>query len=306
MTWLGKILTFVVMVMAVVTMFFTAQAFVTRTAWQARADDATAKLKQSEDLRRQEERRHQAEVDALRRQAGLYLTQLEGPDGKGGLKDQNRTLAGAVEAVRAETEKLQKNYAAVDVAAVQQGTNLTATVAELRANRDQVAELQDKAVGLQLATELARREATKATNAARQSQAVADDYAKRVDDLQARVAELRARLGAGGGGGALGALDKPPPPLLENARGEVTEVVGDLLVVSIGIDSGLAVNTTLQVSRADGTYLGTAKVADAQGLFPKQAIVVFTPARKDVPLDRQPPAALPRKGDLVRPAAPGR
>ncbi|MBA4065420.1 MAG: hypothetical protein C0501_17240 [Isosphaera sp.] len=295
MTWFGKILTFVVMVAAVVAMYFMAQGFVTRTAWQTRADDATARLKQSEDLRRQDERRHQAEVDALRRELTIANK------GKTELTETAKALATAFDTVRFNFEKLQSDYARSDVTATQQATNLAATVAELQTLQKRATDLENASVASAQAVEFAKREETKAKNAAKIAQALADDNARKVEELTDRVNQLRAQ-GGGGPPSALSVLNRPPPPLLANTRGEVTHVDGDLLVVSIGIDSGLAVNTVLEVSRADGTYLGTARVTDSLGLEPKRAVVTFTPAR-NVPLDRLPAAALPRKGDLVRPAA---
>jgi predicted Holliday junction resolvase-like endonuclease len=293
MTWFGKILTFVVMVMAVVTMYFMAQAFATRTAWKERADDAAAKLRESEKSRAAEQRAHQTEVDALRQLAGVETKR------RYDLEASNKTLAVGVDSFREDYGKSLRLYEQSDVKAVQQGANLTQTLGELETNRKQITILQNESAQKQIELEGARREATKANNAARLALALADDNARKVEELQQRVNELRAQ--GGGPRDALRDLSKPPPPLLANTRGEVTHVDGDLLVVSIGIDSGLAVNTVLEVSRGDGTYLGTAKVTDVGGLFPKQAIVVFTPARGNVPFDKLPAAALPRKGDLVRP-----
>jgi hypothetical protein len=91
--------------------------------------------------------------------------------------------------------------------------------------------------------------------------------------------------------------------VLSNLRGEVTHVAGELLTVSIGIDSGMSVGTVLDVIRLEGggKYIGTVKVTSALNLFPKQAIVSFTPARRDIPLDRLPIGDLPKPGDQVRP-----
>ena len=70
-------------------------------------------------------------------------------------------------------------------------------------------------------------------------------------------------------------------PVLPNLRGEVVDVSGDLLTISIGIDAGLAVGTVLDIYRVEGgaRYLGTVRVTDAFNLYPKQAVVKFTPAK---------------------------
>ena len=144
----------------------------------------------------------------------------------------------------------------------------------------------------------------RAQNSERLAQAIASENAKKVEDLQARVTELRATGGAGtGASSVLNAINKPPPPVLSNLRGEVRDVADDLVTISIGIDAGLAVGTVLEISRFDGAksrYLGTVRVTDAFNLYPKQAVVKFTPA-SGRPLARLRPEELPQKGDVVRP-----
>ena len=103
-------------------------------------------------------------------------------------------------------------------------------------------------------------------------------------------------------------LAEKSPPVLANIRGQVNRVLDDQIELTIGIDAGLAVGTVLEVYRVDGgsQYLGTVKVTSAANLFPKQAIVTFTPAR-NVPLERLKPEEFPRKGDRVRsPGIPSR
>jgi hypothetical protein len=101
----------------------------------------------------------------------------------------------------------------------------------------------------------------------------------------------------------LNTINKPPPPILANLRGEVLDVADDLVTISVGIDSGLAVGTVLEIYRLNGggRYLGTVRVTDAFNLYPKQAVVKFTPASGQ-PLARLRPEDLPKKGDLVKPA----
>jgi len=89
----------------------------------------------------------------------------------------------------------------------------------------------------------------------------------------------------------------------ENLRGFATDVAGELVVINVGADAGLGVGMVLDLYRTDGDekrYLGQVKVTSALNLFPKQAIVTFTPAR-NVPLDKLRPEEFPKKGDQVRP-----
>jgi seryl-tRNA synthetase len=140
-----------------------------------------------------------------------------------------------------------------------------------------------------------------------------DEQKKEIEKLREEMKRLRSGLDGwrdelrerGSIPLGLAPVPQPPPPLMANLRGEVTDVAGDLLTLDVGIDSGMAVGTMLDVYRLEkgGKFLGTVKVASALNLFPKQAIVTFTSARK-VPLDKLPEDDLPKKGDLVRPPDP--
>jgi hypothetical protein len=137
--------------------------------------------------------------------------------------------------------------------------------------------------------------------APRSRQETAGELAKKVEELTVRLIKLR------GLSLTYPLLDtRPllelPPTMPANFRCEVTKIAGDLVMLDAGIDSGLAVGTVLDVYRLEKSgaqYLGTVKVTSALNLFPKQAIVSFTPARK-VALDKLQPEELPRKGDEVR------
>jgi hypothetical protein len=169
--------------------------------------------------------------------------------------------------------------------------------AENDALRKKNDELADLVVKLALAAESAKKDALAAQNAEKLARAQAEDNLKRLEEALVRLAELKQ------GGGKLGLAPLPPPGLPADLRGEVTAVSGDLVTLSIGIDAGLAVGATLDLYRLDEKtprYLGTVKVTSALNLFPKQAIVTFTPARK-VALDKLRPEELPKKGDQVRP-----
>ena len=282
MTWLGKILTFVVMIGAVVWAYFTAQAYVTRVNWKTELDRERVARKASDAALLAEQRRHLAKEDLLARQ----------------LADTKSRVTGYEEQI-AKFDKDAADLAAIRLADQKRQVEFDAKQMERGADRGEF--LENRLVALTLETENAKRDATRANNEAKLALTIADENAKKVEDLQARLATARAG-GGGAGGTALRSFDKPPPPVLANLRGEVTDVAGDLVTLSIGIDSGLAVGTTLDIYRTEGgaRYLGTVKVTSALNLFPKSAIVSFTPAR-NVPIDRLRPEELPKKGDEVRP-----
>ncbi len=162
---------------------------------------------------------------------------------------------------------------------------------ELEELKARNAKLEKALVEQALATEEAKKELLKAQIEAKSARALAEENAKKVEALLTKLKESKV-------------LDKPPPALLANIRGEVTEVKGDQVTLSIGIDAGLAEGSVLDIYRLDGggRYLGTVKVTNAKNLSPKSAIVTFTPA-KNVSLDKLKPEELPRKSDEVRPPA---
>ncbi len=298
MTWLGKILTFVVMVASVVWMYLTAQAFVTRTNWQARASSLETALKETRSARETEFQRFQASEAALK---GLLETeQNRNKD----LSTSNKSISDAAAKSDADFKRQQDALFKGDVDATKLQTNFAGTVAELDTVRKRNTDLENDRVALVLAAEEAKREEVKALNSARLALAIADDNARKVEELQGRVTDLLA-TGGTASGTVLRSINKPPPPVLANLRGEVTRVAGDLLTISVGIDAGIGVGTVLDIYRTEGgqgKYLGKVKVTSGLNLFPKESIVTFIPARPDIPLDRLPAGDLPRRGDLVRPA----
>lgn len=141
-----------------------------------------------------------------------------------------------------------------------------------------------------------------------------DAFRKRAAKLEARQKKLQQKLAGfekefprGTWHPPLPRIDPPElPELPADLRGKVTDGADDLLIIDIGIDVGLALGSVLGVYRvngADSHYLGTVRVTDPYNLYPKAAVVKFTPVRK-VPLKDLKPEELPKKGDLVRPMKP--
>jgi hypothetical protein len=162
---------------------------------------------------------------------------------------------------------------------------------DLDAAKKRIAELEKKAEEQALILEENRRQVLQAQNAEKLARATAEALAARLDKLRAQRGEPQ----------------HPPLPrvepyaLPEDLRGNIVDVAGDLVTISIGIDAGLTVGAVLEVYRPDGKkVIGTVKVTDAFNLYPKQAVVKFTPARKAELKDLK-PEELPKKGDVVRP-----
>ncbi len=296
MTWLGKIMTFFVMIAAVAWLYFTAQAFVLRTNWKAEADKYRQAYQKALEAREAEYQRFRSTEDALRRQLALEQRRSS---------ELEKSVADLVARGKAEAEatrSLQKNYEEADIKAVQLEANTDALLKEVESVRRRNDFLENDRARLVIAAEEARREAVQARNSERIALFLAEQNAQRAEELTQRLRDLQAS-GGSAAGAVLRSLDKPPPPLLPNLRGEVTAVQGDLVALSIGYEAGLSVGSVLDIYRADGEprYLGTVRITSAAGLYPKQAVGSFIPAR-NVPFDRLTPDERPRKGDLVRPA----
>src|SRR5262249_51330696 len=119
---------------------------------------------------------------------------------------------------------------------------------ELDATRRRNTTLEDKIVTLVLAREVAERGRLQAENEAKLARAVADENAKKIEDLTSLVTELKQTGGGGGQAAVSRVINKVPAPLPENIRGTVTrDMVDGLVQISIGIDAGLDVGSRLDV-----------------------------------------------------------
>jgi hypothetical protein len=294
MTWLGKILTFLVLFGNVVWAYFTVQTYVLRTNWKAE----TERVKKDRDTAIAalvaEKTRHLADEDALKR---LYANEQKRAED---LNKQVDELAKANQKATEGTSTLQEVIDKGDVENIKLQANLDSSQKELDTVRTRNTNLENRMVSLIVDREEARREMVRAQNAAKIAQGLAEDNAKKAEDLLQRYTDLRAQGGGSGGTSIVRTFEKPPPPVLANLRGVVDRVAGDLVQLNIGVDAGLSKGTVLEIYRSTGggQYLGRVKIVD---LYPKQAVAIFTPARSNVPFDQLRPEELPKKDDEVRP-----
>ena len=77
MTWIGKILTVLVMIAAVVWMFLNVQAFTTRTNWKIEADRYKDAFKKAIDAREADYRAGLTEVDIVRKERDKHKKDLD-------------------------------------------------------------------------------------------------------------------------------------------------------------------------------------------------------------------------------------
>jgi hypothetical protein len=294
MSWLGKILTFVVFLGACVWAYFTVNVYVTRTNWKAETEKYKKAYQDAIAAREKDHREAQAEKEAYAR---MYAAELNRADG---LSKNLDDLTAAGRKADAAYRRLEEDYNKADVQNKLLATNLNTTIDELTNTRKRNNDLEDRAVGLVLAKELADRERLRAENEAKLARAIADENARKVETLTAQVNELRATGGGGGVATVLRSIEKPPAPLPENIRGTVLRNMtsGNFVHISIGIDAGLQPGSRLDVYRETngGQYLGTLVVTST--IEPKEAVAEFRPAR-GVPVSQLRPDELPRKGDTV-------
>ncbi len=298
MSWLGKILTFLVLIGSVVWMYFSVNAFAIRTNWKARADAYEKAFKDSEARREQEKLMAQADRDQLLR---LYAAEKARADEfERGYND----IAASSRRDDTAFQQLLDNYTSADVKAQKLAAQVKTIQEELRITRDRNNELENKRQELVLQKEEAERRRVEAENAARLQQTIAEDYARRIETLTALVNELR-QTGGSGTAAVLRSIDRVPAPLPENIRGTVVrDIVGEFVQINLGIDAGLEPGSKLDVYRegGGGKYLGTLIVT--KSLYPKEAVAEFKPARP-VPISQLRPDELPRKGDKVGILSPG-
>ncbi|VTR91021.1 Uncharacterized protein OS=Blastopirellula marina DSM 3645 GN=DSM3645_09607 PE=4 SV=1 [Gemmata massiliana] len=292
MSWLGKILTFLVLIAALVWAYFTVSVYATRTNWKVRADAYEKALKLSEANR-------DAELTSTRAEKEQLVRQLETE------KIRTAELSNKYDELAALSKKGDDDFKAVTATlrataaiASQKDASEKVTLSELTDTRKRNAELEDKLVKVTLEKETGARERLRAENDSKLQRSVAEENAKKILELTDLVAQLR-QTGGSGTAAVLRSIEKTPAPLPDNTRGTVLrDATNEFVQISIGIDAGLEPGSRLDVYRESGggQYLGTLVVT--KSLYPKQAVAEFRPARR-VPVAQLRADELPRKGDTV-------
>ncbi|HUR53588.1 MAG TPA: hypothetical protein VMZ71_05635 [Gemmataceae bacterium] len=294
MTWLGKILAMLVMLLSLVWMYFTVNVYVTRTNWKTQRDMYKKGYDEAIAARESEYRVHQSADDAYARKMSALKTEADG------LKAQYDTLMKANADNVASMKALATVIEQSDIKATQLQISLDSAIKEADAIRVRAVKLEEERIQLALKKEQAEKERLEAQNDLKLAVSRQEDAERRAERFQADLKELLAQ--GGGGGGLLGRAplgkDGGPAPA-EGTRGTVTKVDGDFVQLSIGIDAGLRAGMTLDLIRIEtGKYLGTVTVQNT-GLEPKRAVATFKPADTLRPINRLRPDELPKVGDQV-------
>ncbi|MDB5309758.1 MAG: hypothetical protein JWO38_3960 [Gemmataceae bacterium] len=291
MTWLGKILAVLVMILAVVWMWFTVTVFVARTNWKTQAEQFRDAYEKARAARTTEYESYRSEKDALDRQLVTERTR-------------NETLVSQVKLFQADSDKitkrvgeLEKAYQEADVKATELAARLQSALEETDKARSRASQLEDERVKLVIAKENAEKDRQAAQNESRQAQAEKLAADQRVETLTTQVNELRAS-GGRPEGIVKNSFAKPPAALPDGVRGTVTGYKDGYMAVSIGIDAGLTNGAILDVYRADdgGHYLGTVVISR---VYPKEAVGTFKPGDPLKTIARLRPEELPKVGDTV-------
>jgi hypothetical protein len=296
MTWLGKILAIVVMLMTLAWMWLTAADYSTRVNWKAQREEFKKGFEEARAARESDHRRHQAELAALYKKSESIEKELIAS------KAERDTLATANKANKAELDRLITAAATADQQVVRLQTSLDATIKELNTVRDRNNKLEVDRQELTITREQALRDRLAALNDAKLQTKIAEDRARENDDLRALNNELKA---TGGRPEAIvrRSVERAPPPVPENFRGTVTAYdparAPDLVEISLGLDAGLTFGSELDIYRLEGggQHLGTIIV---NNVYAKKAVARFKPA-SGLPIGRLRADQLPRVGDLVGP-----
>lgn len=290
MTILGKMLCFLILVLALVWNALVVNAYVTRTNWKAEAERAQKSAKEAADA-------------ANKMKAQLDDERAAGDDARRALKQENERQYEQVKLLNERNGNLANEYQK----AYKQLEQNAGQSAQHQANIDKYKAQVDSLNGQVSALEKSVDDKTKTENAAlvkaNEQQLRAEQLARQNEDLQARVRELARQneelLRTGRLGNPFDPNRATPAPF--GFRGSVlkvdppTERGGAYLVtLEPGSDAGLQAGAELSVSRVKPApkYVGKIVILTAD---PKQAVGRFVPpAGMRVGADD-----LPRAGDTV-------
>jgi hypothetical protein len=297
MTWLGKILAIVVMLLSLAWMWLTATDYTTRVNWKAQRDAYKKAFEEAVAARSSEHNRHQAEMESLYKTVDSVQKELIAR------RAELDTSLKANKDNKAELDRLTTAVATADIQVQKIQTSYNAAIKELDIVRDRNNKLEADRVELTITREQARRDELAARNEANLQRQIATDRARENDDLRAENAQLRAT----GGGDATRivqkSVEKAAPPAPENLRGTVTAYdrasAPDLVEISLGLDAGLTFGSELDIYRLEGggQHLGTIVVTY---VYAKRAVARFKPA-SGLAIARLRADQLPKVGDVVAP-----
>lgn len=293
MSWLGKILAVLVLLLALVWMWFTVSVFAARTNWKAQAENYKKAQAEAVGARETEYRTYLAEKDALARQLKSAQALADGL---------NTQVAKLKEDVEKNGEQIKQINATTDKRDAQLSEH-QALLAGERGRADKLAQrvnsLEDEKVKQTIVTEQSIKDKQQAETQARQAIQDKINAEKKLEEVSNLLADAKANGFTGGGGSGGFSLFTPRPvPIKEGTRGTVEAYRDGSVQFTLGIDHGVTNGATLDVYRtgADARYLGTIVVDTAR---PQTSVGTFRPADPRRPLRSLRDEEKPKVGDRV-------
>jgi chromosome segregation ATPase len=276
MTVLGKILVFINLVFSLLTGGLIVMVFLTRAQW----NDA---FKKQQDAYKIAVAQAQADVKAVQDQ--VQAKQGEVDAAKRDREDVTRQLTDAQAKFAGVRDQLTQLTTQKDA----ETRNLTALTEEVNRRRDEVKLLQTQLASRDKKVVDLEKSLTAQRDQAVQYKIERDASIERNRTLLAQVEAQSRQINAvrqpGSPAPAAAAQLRKPA---EDVRGQVTEVNGSFVSVSIGSDAGVTKNNVLQVYRlSPPEYVGTLEILEAR---PSEAVGRFKPAQ---------PRSRVQKGDEV-------
>jgi len=293
MSWLGKILAVLVLLLALVWMWFTVSVFAARTNWKTRADSYEKAHKDAVAARDNEYRTGLAEQDALKRQLKSAQSLADGLTAQvTKLKDDVEKNGEQIKLINSGNDKreaLTSELQALNAAANTRADKLGQRVNLLEADKVKDTILVEQSLKDKQAAETVARQATQDK----------ENALKKLEEVSNQLADARANGFTGGGGsGGFSLLAPRPVPIKEGTRGTVEAYRDGSVQFSLGIDHGVTNGATLDIYRTgpDARYLGTIVVDIAR---PQTSTGTFRPSDPRRPLRSLRDEEKPKVGDRV-------
>ncbi|CAN5228593.1 hypothetical protein BH11PLA2_BH11PLA2_21420 [soil metagenome] len=270
MTALGKVLVFIVLLLALVWNALVVNAYVTRANWKAELDRTKLSLVTAADASNAERRRS----DESRAAADAVIAQMK--DEIARLNTSVKTLGDNLSDAQAKLALAQTTEAATQTRDVVEKANTNKTLSQVNLLQTQL-DVSEKAKNDALIAK------EKAMNDALDSKIKMESAQRRAEELEGTVIKLNDPLRGKGGVGAV------RPQVDKDFKAEVQSVEGDIVVINLGANAKLQKGAVIQISRTKPApkYVGSLTITSvdpfyASGIF-KAPATVAKPTAADMP-----------------------
>jgi len=240
MNFLGKILTFAILIMSIIFMVTSVVVFATHRNWK----EQSAKLKQQNDATKETNVQLEARLAELLNQ--LTLERAARASAIAQLETRSQDLTGQLQRATTDLQKLQADEAA-QIAMLDNAQKAQAGLL------NETTQLREEVLRAQQARDQQFRRAVDLQDTLNKNKIALEAVQQRDQELSARQANMKALLEKAGIDESDRLTDVPP-----RVDGVVTAVRDNnkLVEISLGTDEGLRSGHELDVYRSGGTYLG--------------------------------------------------